>query len=232
MSSTVKLYSIKRNREVIFIESIKELNHRIKSKNNSAYNLVRKGAILRLLIIDGSKLYNTINHDYSLKLVKKLTCSPNQGHSLSTFEDPNSGFRTIKYFVDKNGENYSIPKFLKLPAIQINNPQLKEYLDKNHVFEEYDISKIIKLIANAHGGVHFENWGDEISSFIATDASSPFNLNTNSKLHEIIDNISEIILDYLDPLGKKVYYNLKSTKPLAHEFTQTFEIQKNKKNED
>ncbi|MEO9257077.1 MAG: hypothetical protein ABI207_01770 [Crocinitomicaceae bacterium] len=214
---TIELFSIDRNRELIFIETMKELNYRVKSKDKSPYNIIRKSALLRLLVIDGSKFYTVINKKYNLKIDLNLTFNFHQGHSLSTFDDPNSGFVTHKYFDDENGEKCTIPKFLKLPAIKTNNPQLKNYLNhENRIAEEYSNAELIQLIANAHGGVHIANW-DIVSDFIASDSSSPFNINQNSKMHDLIDNIAEIIFTMLEPLSKMVFENIQKTPPVAYE---------------
>lgn len=223
----IALYDIARNREVIFVETMNELNSRVKLIDISPYNLVRKSALLRLLVIDGSRFYNVINRIYRQKISIKLTYSPHQGHSLSTFDDPNSGFITYIYFHDENGEECDLSKFLKLPAIKINNPQLKDYLKENRIAEEYSIEELIKLIANAHGGVHFENW-DNVSGFMETNSSSPFNINSNSKMHDLIDNAAGIIYKMLEPLYKIVCENIKTTEPIAHEAT-TFIIVNNEK---
>lgn len=218
----MELFTVDRNREVIFLETLKELNFRVKSNDRSSYNLVRKSALLRLLVIDGSKFYTVINKRYRRKIVLKLTYSYHQGSSLSTFNDPNSGFITYRYFNDENGEECDLPKFLKLPAIKINNPQLKSYLHINKIAEEYSIAELIQLIANAHGGVHFENW-DNVSDFMATNSSSPFNINSNSKTHDLIDNASEIIYAMLKPLEEIVFENILKTKPVAVEETAIVE---------
>ncbi len=217
--TSIELFSIERNRELIFIETLKELNLRVKSKDQSPYNIIRKSALLRLLVIDGSKFYTVINRGYQKKIALKLLVSFHQGHSLSTFDDPDSGFVTHTYSENENGEDFTLPNFLKLPAIKINNPQLKEYLHQNRIAEEYSIAELIQLIANAHGGVHFENW-DSVSGFIATDSSSPFNINSNSKMHNLIDNASEIIYRMLEPLKELVFENLHKTSPIAQEVTK------------
>ena len=222
-AKTIGLFSIDRNREVIFVETMKELNLRVKSNDRSSYNLVRKSALLRLLVIDGSKFYTVINRTYQQKTSLKLTVSFHQGHSLSTFDDPNSGFVTHTYFDNENGEECALPSFLKLAAIKINNPQLKEYLHQNRIAEEYSIAELIQLIANAHGGVHFANW-DNVTGFIATDSSSPFNINPNSKMHDLIDNAAEIIYKMLEPLGKMVFENLRTTLPIAQEGTTLVKV--------
>lgn len=222
-TKTIGLFTIDRNREVIFVETLKELNFRVKSNDRSSYNLVRKSSLLRLLVIDGSKFYTVINKGYRQKIVLKLTMSFHQGHSLSTFDDPNSGFITYTYFDDENGEECDLPKFLKLPAIKINNPQLKNYLHGKRIAEEYSIAELIQLIANAHGGVHTENW-DTVSGFMATNSSSPFNINPNSKMHDLINNAAEIIYTMLEPLRKTVFENTRKTEPIAFEETTIVEM--------
>ena len=57
-SDSHNLYSIQRNREVIFLESLRELQNRKGKK--SPYYLVRQGAILRFLLVEGEKFYEKI----------------------------------------------------------------------------------------------------------------------------------------------------------------------------
>lgn len=227
-ANTIGLYSISRNRELIFMETLKELESRVHFQQKSPYNLVRKSALLRLLVVDGEKMYNTINRDYQIKLKTYLKSYTAVSHGLATFEPANSSFAIIEYRIEKTGEEFSIPKFLDLPVVMINNPQLKEYLDYDHVEESYNVQGIIKLVANAHGGVHIKKWGGAISSYIATGADSPFNINQNSVLHELIDNTSRILLNMLEPLRKEVHENLKKTKPIAYESRADVKIEDNK----
>lgn len=223
-AKTIGLYSIRRNRELIFMETLKDLENRLYFQQKSPYNLVRKSALLRLLVIDGEKFYNTINREYKIKLETPIKSYTRSSHGLATFEPASSSFITAEYRIEKEGELFSIPKYLALPIVMINNPHIKEYLDNDHIKETYSVSGIIKLVANAHGGVHFKKWGEEVSSYIATDADSPFNINQNSVLHEVIDNTINVILNMLNPLREAVHENLKKTKPIVYESSVTVEV--------
>lgn len=217
-TQTIQLHSIRRNRELIFIETIRELNSR---KNiRTPYNLARQSAMLRFLVIDGSKFFNEINKPFKLKLGSKISTDRNYGNSMSSGDVGGSAFEILLHKVNENGEFFTIPNFLKLPAIRIQDKKLKEYLDKNHIAEEYSIHDIIKLVANAHGGVHVEAW-ENIHPHLMTDATSPFNINSNSKLHDIIQYTSDFILKALDPLGETVFNNITNRQPTAVEATTT-----------
>lgn len=214
---TVTLYDLTRNRELIFIESFKELYLRVNSKSRDPYNLIRKSAILRFLIIDGGKFYISINRPYRIKIKMFLKGGFLQGHSLSSISNQNSYFTRFTYTFDESCKEIDISEFLKLPVIRINSPQLKRHIGKKLIREEYNVNQIIKLIANGHGGVHIEEWGNDIPGYILTDNTSPFNINTNSKLHDTIDNISELIIKTLEPLSKLVIDNLKTINGIAWE---------------
>jgi hypothetical protein len=54
-TKAINLYHLDRNREVIFIETYKELIGWSTSIWKTPYSIVRKAALLRFLIIDGSK---------------------------------------------------------------------------------------------------------------------------------------------------------------------------------
>lgn len=233
------LYSSSRNKESIFLDAVTELRQRLYSGQKTPYNMVRKSAILRLLVIDGTRFYQDINKKYKLDLIIKLESQDFTGHSLSS-ADPSHSNYTIKLFnISNNGEEINIVNFLKLPIIRIDNSQLTDFIKKQQTESsknkkensllktEYDISSIIKLIANGLGGVHFSSWNNnQIPRQLMTDDSSPFNLNSNSKLHSIIDNLSIITLEMLAPLINVVENNLQSTAPISTEVSAIFSSSK------
>ena len=65
---------------------------------------------------------------------------------------------------------------------------------------------------------------DKVSVDLMSDRSSPFNINWNSLLHDMIDNIVEIILNLLNPLVNKVNQNILVAKPIAWEIKQVVEL--------
>lgn len=226
MSNVIPLYDIRRNREVVFVENIKELEKRIQLNSRTPYNIIRKSAILRLLFIDGSTLFSLINQNYQKKIRIPLKFQYRKAHSLSTEENSGSSVTTFTYVMDQDGDEVSISKFLELDCILINDPKLKEYLSENNIQEKYNVRELIKLIANCHGGVHFENWSN-IPSFVTTGEFSPFNINVNSRMHEIIDNCASILLKGIEPLTLDVLNNLKTTKPVSLQTQpRTFRVKK------
>jgi hypothetical protein len=215
----LKLYSISRNREYIFLEILNELKSRIKESKNEAYNLVRIGAILRLLFVDGSKYYNVINSRYKLKLGAKLLCSVNDVSGLSTLYDKNDHTQFLIFGVKKDGDYYNISNFLKLKVVYLNIPTLLDEKKSSHIKMEYNVNELIKLFANAHGGVHLENWKDDIHNFLSSHPLSPYNINENSDFYLIIKNISLVLLKMVESLEKEVKRNLQETLPIAYQKT-------------
>lgn len=220
-SNQTQQYSIQRNRQVIFIETLRELIQR--KKIRTPYNLVRQSAILRFLLIDGSKFYNEINKSFKLKLGSGIKKELRQASSISSTNFGGGSFQIFFYKVDENESMVNIPTFLKLLAIKIQDQTLKNYIQANHIKEEYSIQEIIKLLANAHGGVHFETW-ENIHFSLMVEPSSPFNINTNSKLYDIIENVADFILTALEPLASLIQGTVSRTKPISFEFSETFQI--------
>jgi len=209
-------YDLRTNRERIFIEMINELNWYVKNGNKNPYSLTRKAAILRLLLIDNGGLFVSIAKPYRMKLKVKLKFTTAEAHSLSNRENPRSKYMLFKYLISEDGDEITLKTFLTSTALWIDDPYIKEHIDGKHVLEKYCIRNIIKLVANAHGGVHMERW-ENIPSFILTNSHSPFNINSNSKLHDIIDYTSEITLHALLLLRTNVTENLRNTKPISIE---------------
>lgn len=50
-----------------------------------------------------------------------------------------------------------------------------------------------------------------------TDATSPFNINSNSMLHDLLHNIAELTIQFLDPLSAIVEQNLRDEVAIAWE---------------
>ena len=221
IKSSSNQYSIQRNRQVIFMESLIELI--VRQKLRTPYNLVRQSAILRLLLIDGGKLYSEINRPFKFKLGAKISSGTNSGNSISSADTNRSAFEMYFHKTSKNGEFIGLESFLSLPAIRTNNQDIKKYCDINHIKENYSIREIIKLVANAHGGVHFEKWNN-IPPQLMTDPISPFNINDNSKLHDIVLYVSIFVAEALKPLADHVYIELKRTKPTSVEATAIFDL--------
>ena len=223
MKNPEELYSLRDNREMIFIESLNELKDRI--GKNEPYSLIRKSAILRFLLIDGSRFYDEINRNYKLDLRSQVSAAPYLGQGASSEKNANRSALRLKYYLDPNGEWMNIPKFLEQPILEIDNPKLKEYfeIEEEHIFRKYNINQFIKLIANAHGGVHIKKW-DRVSIDLMSERSSPFNINSNSMLHDMIDNVVEIVIELLKPLLNKVNQNILEAKPIAWEIKQVVEL--------
>jgi len=218
-ATSTNLYSIERNRELIFIESLLELQNR---KNIiSPYNLIRQSAILRFLLIDGDAFYTVINKKYKLKIATTINNDLLSTTSISSVDNDNRSFIISKYKYDSQGKLMTIKQFLDLPIIKINNLELRKYADNKHIKIEYNINSLIKLVANAHGGVHIEKWTN-IPVDLMTDNSSPFNINNNSKLHLILNNIADITILLLKPLFDQVKLNLMNTKSIGAEGSQVF----------
>lgn len=210
--SSQSAYSLNHNRELIFIESLKELETRI--GNKTPYSLVRKASVLRLLLISDSKYYPLINKNYNLKITFNYRIVPNEIESINVRSEESKIFTTNRLIFDESIENQSIDVFLSQVVMKNHNPTYTEFLELNHIEKEYSVCKIINLIANAHGGVHLEKkWKGIINeNVIYSDETSPFNINFNSKLHEIIDDISIICLESLRPLVEKI--KTQKTKPI------------------
>jgi hypothetical protein len=226
-SNQTQQYSIRRNRQVIFIETLRELIER--KKIRTPYNLVRQSAILRFLLIDGSNFYNEINKSFKLKLGVGIKKEFSLASGISSSNFGGGSFQIYIYKVDYSENIIKIPAFLKLPAFTIQDNTLKNYIDANHIKEEYCIQDIIKLLANAHGGVHFETW-ENIDYSLMVEPNSPFNINTNSRLYDIIEYTTDYVLAVLEPLAIQVQANVYRTKPISIEISQTFQV-KNKTDE-
>ena len=207
------------------MDMLKEMERMVYFANKTPYELTRKSALLRIMLVDGDKFYNTINRKYEVKLKERVAAYSLASHGISTKEE-SSFFVRAQYKVEQNNEPISIPKFLKLPAIQISKEHFKEFEHLKIIQELYTVQDVIKLVANAHGGVHFEKLDNNIDSYFSTSDDSPFNINSNSVMHEVLDNIIEIILLYLSPLRRKVHNNLKSTKPIAWHSTLNVQVEK------
>ena len=223
MKDTSALYSLRDNRETIFIESLNELKERIGKKE--PYSLIRKSAILRFLLVDGSRFYNEIHRNYKIDLKSQISMTNYLGFGASSENNANRSALFIKYYLDTNGEWMNIAKFLEQPILEIDNPKLNDYfeIEEEHILKKYNVNQFVKLIANAHGGVHVKKW-DKVSVDLMSDRSSPFNINWNSLLHDMIDNIVEIILNLLNPLVNKVNQNILVAKPIAWEIKQVVEL--------
>ena len=115
----------------------------------------------------------------------------------------------------------NMDNLLKLPVLKVVNPVLKKYLTKEHIKEEYTLRTLIKLVANAHGGVHIEEWKN-VPVDLMTDSNSPYNINSNSKLYDLMNNITELVLLALKPLIQAVSNNFKSTRPVGREVSGIF----------
>lgn len=214
------LYDLDRNRKLLFIEMLNELKQRTSYRRYDLYSLIRKSALLRLLLIDGDKFYQAINKEFKLKLEIRLNKENLLSFGLSNLDNSNSSFLIAHFVKSNHGEGYTLEQFLKLNVVHFNNPSLKEYLNQNNVAENYTVKDLIKLVANAHGGVHIEKWKN-IPKELFIDSNSPFNINENSNLHRVIDNISEIVLAILENLNLTVINNIKSIEPIGYETTQS-----------
>ena len=212
-----KLYSLERNRDYIFIKTIEELQARVDSKTKDPYNLVRISALLRLLFIDGSKFYNIVNSTFKIKLGVRLMCTFQDCHGLSTIFDKNDHIKYMIIIEDKDGDLFSIDKILLLKIIDIKIPTLEEYLNAQNLKMEYDINGMIKLFANAHGGVHIDKMEEKMHNFLFSHSGSPFNLNSNSDFYNVMFNVSSILLKAIAPLTNEVKLKLKTAKPIVQE---------------
>lgn len=217
----IEIFSIDRNREYIFIETIKELRNRLEKSDREPYNLVRISSILRLLFVDGSKYYSAINLKYKIKLGSKLLCSHNESGGLSTMFEERDRISYLKFGLKDNGDFFKISDFLEVKVIEIYIPTLLENGKSKHIKSEYNVRELIKLFANAHGGVHLENWNKDFHNFISVHPTSPCNINANSDFYSIIRNISDILLAMIEPLEEQVNLNLQKTEPIA--FQSVFE---------
>ena len=217
----IELFSINRNREYIFVETIKELRNRLKRIDREPYNLVRISSILRLLFVDGSKYYSVINLNYRLKLGSKLLCSHNHSGGLSTMFGERDQISYLKFGVKDKGDFFKISDFLNTKVIEIDIPTLLENSQSKHIKSEYNVRELIKVFANAHGGVHLENWSKDFHNFISVHPTSPVNINANSDFYSIIKNISAILLSMIEPLEEQVILNLQKTDPIG--FQSVFE---------
>lgn len=212
-----KLYSLERNRDYIFIKSIEELQARVNSKTKDPYNLVRISALLRLLFIDGSKFYNIVNSSYKLKLGTRLMCSFQDYGGISTIFQETDHIKYMILIEDENGDFFTIDKVLSLKIIDIKIPTLEQYLSSQNLKMEYDINGMIKLFANAHGGVHIDKMEEKMHNFLFAHSGSPFNLNSNSDFYNVMFNVSSILLKAIAPLTNEVKLKLKTAKPMAQE---------------
>jgi hypothetical protein len=213
-----ELYSIRRNREVIFLEALNELGSIKQFK--TPYTLVRQSAILRFLLIDGQKYYLEINKPYRLNLGAKISSNSLYNTSISSDTPIGSRYEILLHEINHQGEFFKIPNFLKLPAMKIDSLYLKKHINDEHIKYEYTVQDIIKLVANAHGGVHSEGWED-IHPELMTNSHSPFNINSNSKLHDIMKSISNFVLVSLRPLRVCTINNVRNTRAIGAEVSQT-----------
>ena len=213
--TTLNLYSLRRNREVIFIETLRELSMRRNWRN--PYNLVRRAALLRFLLLEGNRYYDEINKNYHLSIEYEISSSSTRSDAASS-NDKNACILVMgKYKFNPEGDSLSISQFLKLPVLKIHNPSLLQHVnEKKKISTTYSVGSLIKLIANGHGGVHIENW-ENVSGDLMTDHASPFNINENSMLHELIEDISTIVLQSLTPLADAVWSNINTTRPISWE---------------
>lgn len=205
-------YSLNHNRELIFIDCLKELESRIEEKN--PYALVRKASILRLILLTDGGYYLKVNN-YNLKFKFKYKTEPYTIIINNAEQNEKKIFTTYKLSFDEETEELPIDKFLNQTVMVNKNPSYVEFLKLSHIDEEYTVLKIINLIANAHGGVHIEKtWKDIVDGHkIFADETSPFNINFNSRLHDIIDDISTICIKAMKPLVDKI--NSQESKPLG-----------------
>ncbi|WP_100610415.1 hypothetical protein [Confluentibacter lentus] len=225
-------YDLIINREKIYIEVLKELESRIGKR--TPYDLVRKAAMLRFLLIDGSKYYNIINKEYKIKINFDLSESKFTGGKFSFTSDSTLSYCIFNYSFENHKGKTLIENFLKLPVLEINDSDLKYFLKSKHISEKYSIKSIIELIANAHGGVHVENWKDFDLKRIFFSETSPLNINPNSIMNDIIDNISIILLKILEPLTNTVKNRLETlsgtSQVLIFKLNPTFAEEKQKSN--
>ena len=225
----ISLFTLERNRERIFVDCMGEIRQR-NNRNKSVYGLVRRSAILRMLLTEGTPFYQLINRKYKIKFELPIIRQEFRGEGITTTKEvANTISYTYKYSISETGEQINLQSFLKFTIIEIINEDLKKLLHLNKVSDTYTVSDIIKLIANCHGGVHFDEWKGQVPSSLMTERSSPFNINTNSFLYDVLQNITEIVIIYLTPLWNEVVKSLMETKPLGVEASKTVKVIKSPK---
>lgn len=216
MTKTIELYNLRINREMIFAEFVKELTYRVFIESSTPYNLVRKGAILRSFLVERHRLIDLVNRNYRFKFKTNVKATRLKSDGLGTANPARDMFWVTSYENHTDGDEISIKKLLALPVLELDNQRLNQFLDVDYIEQKYSYRDIIKLVANAHGGVHFNGWeNDKVCSLLQTDEGSPFNINSNSKLHNIINDCSILTLKMVQPLVDAVNENIRSPKPLA-----------------
>lgn len=201
-------YDLIINREKIYIDTLNELKSRIGKR--TPYDLVRKGAILRFLLIDGSSFYRIINKYFKLKIKFDISKSVLTGGKFSLTSHSTLSYSIYTFSFENKNKKYNIDDFLNFPVIETNDSSLKKFLKNNHISDNYTVKTLIKLIANAHGGVHIENWNDFDLKKIFFEETSPLNINPNSVMNNIIDNISLTLIKILAPLTLAVEKRLET----------------------
>ncbi|WP_034042241.1 hypothetical protein [Wocania ichthyoenteri] len=198
------VFSLKYNREIIFIKSLQDL---VDLRGiNEPHCLVRKGSILRFLLLTDGGYYNIINKEYHQKIKFKFDSKLNETKKTNLVNDKSFVFSITNLNFNKATTGIPIDSFLKQVVMSNADKSYDEFLNLAHIEKEYTVKKIIDLIANGHGGVHIEkSWSKKLNiSDVFSDETSPLNISFNSKLHNIVDDISLICIEAMLPICEKI----------------------------
>jgi hypothetical protein len=179
-------YTLDANREIILIECRADIQSLCRLPP-TPYNLVRIASLLRFLFISEGGFVNLLNKKFKYKLRKPLKPVYSTEHGLSSIYKTHGQATYLSKFVfSKENPTLKINELLNTVVLSSDHPYLKSFLEKRHIESSYTLQSLIKLISNGHGGSHIEmNW-ENIPIHIACDTLSPFNINPQSILNDII----------------------------------------------
>lgn len=165
--------------EYLFICSLDELKHRIESLND--YNAVKASALLRQLLLEGRTLLDMVNKEHRLKIT-------------FTTSRANEAIFKLKPIFYYDG----ITPNDRLPSDDLNLNQFLSKIAVIHGDETFTVKNLISACANKLGGVHVDI--DETKDKDLLILLNHFYIQRGSSIYKSIGDISEVVLNALQPL--------------------------------
>lgn len=188
------------NSENLFIETIDDIKKKLVTQ--STYDFLKISGMLRLLLLD--KLVDTANKKHKLKIAyianpvnEGIEALVNLGLGVTFANEVDSLNPDLSGY--KNGpKEYKKDDFLKIKPL---------YLHGNY----YSIKDIINLIANAEGGVHFEENVSRDKNKDMSEFNRSFYVLGRPAITLLIRPITQISVKSLEPLYNLIKEEQKKT---------------------
>ncbi|REL23929.1 hypothetical protein DYD21_20685 [Rhodohalobacter sp. SW132] len=190
--------------EEIFVRRYDEVRAGLRITDD--FDVVELAATLRKLLIDGKALIDRANQKYGLKI--RFTVNNLKGGSKlpnkPDFQFYADGINPAKIKKSSGIKSLKLKKFLKLEIAETKD-------------DKFNISEIIKYLANKKGGIHYDENLDKRESLIA-DTFDNLNILGFSAFTLGVRAISEVVLDSLAPLYNEIV-KIPDSIPLIANFT-------------